>query len=346
MLNLFILFADRNADAHARAMEAVAQAFGSQAEVRAADNVDQVALSERQRGVEKTLLILIEPELTELELALKATHDDGSPRCAVVALSKGMQGSGLELIPPEEWNAALLARVFRAAVNQHQLVVENARLRGDLLTISRRVSHDMRTPLSGVFATAELVNEILKEHGEDGDDLTAPMYDSIHAVLRLIDRISFLGKATAESKSREEVDMGMVTWSARQPSEKLSLEKSVEWHEPEEWPAVQGVSAWLEVMWAQLLMNAVQAGPQGVRVELYWKDLGDAYEFGVLDNGPTIPEAKRSSLFQSFQSLHATHQARGFGLPITRRLAELQGGYCGYEALPEGGSRFYFVLPK
>ena len=49
-----------------------------------------------------------------------------------------------ETVPPEDWNAALLAHVFRATFLQHELLRENLQLRGDLKTIARRV--DARRP--------------------------------------------------------------------------------------------------------------------------------------------------------------------------------------------------------
>ncbi|MEI9866472.1 MAG: hypothetical protein WDN00_18335 [Limisphaerales bacterium] len=49
------------------------------------------------------------------------------------------------------------------SITQDQLLRENARLRGDLLTIAVRVSHDLRTPLGGIVNTGELLKEILVE---------------------------------------------------------------------------------------------------------------------------------------------------------------------------------------
>ncbi len=46
---------------------------------------------------------------------------------------------------------------------QDEPLIENERLRGDLLTIAYRISHDLRTPLGGIIANCEALNEILAE---------------------------------------------------------------------------------------------------------------------------------------------------------------------------------------
>jgi K+-sensing histidine kinase KdpD len=43
--------------------------------------------------------------------------------------------------------------------------------------------------------------------------------------------------------------------------------------------------------------------------------------------------------------LHELAAAGGLDLSIVQRLMELQGGNCGYENLPTGGSLFFFTLP-
>ncbi|MGA2030108.1 MAG: hypothetical protein ABSG87_08555, partial [Verrucomicrobiota bacterium] len=56
-----------------------------------------------------------------------------------------------------------LAQDAAREVTREELLQENARLRGDLLTVAVRVSHDLRTPLGGIVNTGELLQEILIE---------------------------------------------------------------------------------------------------------------------------------------------------------------------------------------
>jgi K+-sensing histidine kinase KdpD len=44
---------------------------------------------------------------------------------------------------------------------QEQLSRENARLRGDLLTVVRRISHDLRTPLGGMSRARRVAHAVI-----------------------------------------------------------------------------------------------------------------------------------------------------------------------------------------
>ena len=344
MLTVYLLFASRNAQAHAAALDGIRQAFKDDASVVNGGSVDEVLLHENGRG--RMLTVLIQPEMPEIELAVKTSMNNGVARGPLVSLSDAVHSSGLEVIPAEDWHGPLLAQVFRAALQKHQLVCENARLRGDLLTIARRISHDLRTPLSGVFTTAELLKEILAEQSAEDAALTVPLFDSTQAVLKLIDRVSQVIRASVSGQSKEPVDMGQVAWAARQGAERAAMERGTRMEEVTEWPVVEGVPAWLEVIWANLLINAVTHTGKGRKVRMEWQELPDEFEFSVVDDGPGVPDARVAGLFQPFESLHLSHSVKGLGLSIVSRLVEMQGGRCGYVPVPEGGSKFFFTLPK
>eukprot|EP01031_Cornospumella_fuschlensis_P013998 gene13998-17112_t len=210
--------------------------------------------------------------------------------------------------------------------------------------MGRRISHDLRTPLSGIFTTAELLQEILTEQVPDEASLVTPLYDSTQAELKLIDRVSFLLKATVEPKPKESVEMSKIFWAARQSVERLLMKKSGQLEESADWPEVQGVEPWLEVIWGNLLMNALVHGGASPRVKAGWTDMGSEYKFWVQDDGPGVLEERRGLLFQPFHRLHQRHSAHGLGLSIVQRLVDLQGGQCGYEPAPAAGACFYFTL--
>jgi signal transduction histidine kinase len=130
-----------------------------------------------------------------------------------------------------------------------------------------------------------------------------------------------------------------------QQFESRLMKKGASLVKPDSWPRVNGVPAWLEVIWSNLLMNAVQHAGEKPKVEISWREEKNAYRFAVSDNGDGVPETMRPLLFQPFDTLHRPDSTRGLGLSIVQRLVELQGGACGYEAIP-GGASFFFTLPR
>lgn len=263
----------------------------------------------------------------------------------VVRLGIGGRPDDPEVVPPEDWNAGVLARVFRSAVSEHRLRRENARARADLLTVGRRITHDLRTPLGGAIASVDLLHDVLSDQGSPHLPLIQPLYDSMRDLERVIERAGFLATASAVPVPKAAVPMGESVLAALDKLEGRILASGAVVNEPPDWPTVQGVAAWLEVVWCNLLANAVQHGGIGVQIDLGWAPSGNGHSFWVRDRGVGVAPERRGRLFHPFERLHEPGAARGFGLPMVRRLVELQGGQCRYEPVPEGGSCFIFSLP-
>jgi K+-sensing histidine kinase KdpD len=139
--------------------------------------------------------------------------------------------------------------------------------------------------------------------------------------------------------------MGEVVFRVLQGSESEILGKGAIIAQPADWPEVQGMGPWLETIWSNLLVNALQHGNDGARIELGWSQAGGEYRFWVLNPQGRVPVEKLPSLFQPFHLLHQPSASRGLGLSIVQRLVELQGGNCGHEFRAGGGSVFFFTLP-
>ena len=222
---------------------------------------------------------------------------------------------------------------------------ENARLRGDLLAVARRISHDLRTPLGGIVHTGELLKEILTDEKSEALPMTGSLFTSVDELTRLIGQLRIIAKAAADPKPKERVDMGLIVAGVLAKLERRTRELEAAITEPETWPEVQGVPDWLEFIWLNLLTNALQHAGEKPRITLGWdKDCG-RFNFQVCDNGGGVPSATAAKLFQPFDSLHQPGSTRGLGLSITQRLADMQGGSCGHTPNPKGGSCFYFTLP-
>lgn len=220
-----------------------------------------------------------------------------------------------------------------------ELSRENARLRGDLLTISMRISHDLRTPLAGILNTAELLKEIFKENEIPAE--FDSVFKSVDEMMRLIQSVSLMAKASANPPPLQKIKISTPVYRAWQRLERRIVKRGAHVEIAEEWPETGGVAEWLEFVWWQFLSNALQHG--GKKIEMGWRENNNVGQFFVRDNGEGIPPERRAKLFQPFEELHQPNGARGLGLAMARRLIELQNGNCGYEF--DGGSIFYFTLP-
>jgi signal transduction histidine kinase len=230
-------------------------------------------------------------------------------------------------------------------VTREELLQENARLRGDLLTVAVRVSHDLRTPLGGIVNTGELLKEILAEKEPAAAELTDSLFVSVDEMSKLIAQIRFVTKATADPKPKERVNMAEIVSGVLQRLESRILKTQATVAECASWPEVNGVADWLEIIWWNLLANALQHAGEKPRIELSWHQEKNGFRFQVCDSGGEIPAEVRAKLFQPFDSLHKPNSGWGLGLSVVQRLVDLQGGNCGCEPNPTGGGCFFFTLP-
>lgn len=223
---------------------------------------------------------------------------------------------------------------------------EIARLRGDLLTVARRCSHDLRTPLGGIVTTAEAIREILAHCDPSAVPLAESLLNSAEDMSPLIKQVSFVSRASANPLPKTDVHMAEPVFIALQRLESRILKRQATVTEPPTWPVVAGVPSWLEAIWWQFLLNALRHGGEKCRIELGWTPQNDSLRFWLSDNGPGVPPALHGKLFATFDSLHAEPGVPGLGLSIVQRLVELQGGQCGHETPASGGALFSSPCPS
>ena len=97
-----------------------------------------------------------------------------------------------------------------------------------------------------------------------------------------------------------------------------------------------------------LIGNAVKFTPEGGKIELAARKMGDLVRLEVRDSGPGIPPEEKKRIFEAFYRMTQNAKAAegsGLGLAITQRLVELHGGELGLDSEPGSGSCFYFTLP-
>lgn len=290
------------------------------------------------------LLVLGAPSDAEVARALLARDALGLSRWAIIVIREARPDPEVEALSEADWTPDNVRRLFRTCAALHALRREVASLRGDLLTYGLRIAHDLRTPLGGIAVSAETLKDSLSEDFPADLAMVQPISDSCDELAAMIRQVSVAAKATARPPSREHVAMGSVVWAARERLAPMVRETGATVSEPKSWPDVVGDPVSLETIWWNLLANALKHSGKDPRVELGWETVADGTKFWVSDHGPGVPEKIRKLLFYPFNRLHEPNAMRGLGLPISQRLVQLHGGFCGYESSADG-ARFYFVLP-
>lgn len=230
--------------------------------------------------------------------------------------------------------------VSRSRSGSNKLLRENLRLRGDLISVATRVSHDLQTPLSGINIECERLKRALADSG-----LFEPICAATQEISRLLARINFMLKASAKPERKKTVRMEEVVAGVLERLESQILSRNASIIQPPQWPQVRGVGRWLEAIWWNLIANALQHGRPAPQIQLGWRKSARGFRFWVKDDGEGILPEDRKQLFQKFHTLHKLNSKHGLGLSIVQRLVELQGGTSGYSR-NAGGTCFYFTIPR
>ncbi len=208
------------------------------------------------------------------------------------------------------------------------------------------VSHDFRSPLASIRGFAST----LLRTARISDDERTEFLERISASALKLERI------VNDLLDVDRLSKGVMELDARSTDVGSRVAEIVEgWGAIEDRAiSVEAVSVMaradvpkLERMVENLLANAVKHTPPGTRV---WVKVAEA-EGGALisveDDGPGIPDALKTTIFEPF--LQAPGQGAnpgvGIGLSLVKMFAELHGGTVWVGDRPLGGAAFRIFLP-
>ncbi|MCA9973965.1 MAG: PAS domain-containing protein [Anaerolineales bacterium] len=274
----------------------------------------------------------------------------GKQRRIELALPDGRQATvavtGAPLAPPGA-NHVGIALVFRD-VSEAELM---HRLLGQFLA---NVTHEFRTPLSAVAASAEL----LRDQAADLDP--AEMHQLLNSLHLGIVGLQTLIDNLLESASLEvgrfriyprRCDLGELIAEAAQLLQPLcdKYGQRLLIALPLAAPIVQADPRRTVQVLINLLSNAIKYGPESSTIELAVTQQEARVRVAVADRGPGVPAGYGPQLFQRFartQSAAATAQVgAGLGLFVAKSIVEAHGGQMGVADREGGGAVFWFTLP-
>ena len=109
-------------------------------------------------------------------------------------------------------------------------------------------------------------------------------------------------------------------------------------------PQVRGFVGELNQIWANLIDNALDAVPDGGRVDVTANVERQRVVVRVVDNGPGIPDAIRARVFEPFFTTKPVGKGTGLGLDIVRRLVNHNDAEIEVETVP-GRTEFRVSFP-
>lgn len=105
--------------------------------------------------------------------------------------------------------------------------------------------------------------------------------------------------------------------------------------------------ALLDIVWNNLISNAVKFTPEGGRISLTSEVKGNILTVRIRDNGPGIPEGQILHIFDKFYQADESHssEGNGLGLALVKKILEILHGEIRAESRPGKGTVFSVMLP-
>jgi signal transduction histidine kinase len=209
-------------------------------------------------------------------------------------------------------------------------------------------SHELRSPLTVIRSEAEVA---LANPEPDLAEMRAMAESVVQASRRteaLLASLLILARSQRGLLRSEPLDLARAVAAAAESAEGAAASEGVRLTAELEPAAVEGDSALLERLAANLLENAVRYNRPGGFVRVSTREVDATAELRVENSGPPVDREAAARLAEPFERLQREADARGagLGLSIVRAVSEAHGGSLLIEPRAEGGLVVSVRLPR
>ena len=227
---------------------------------------------------------------------------------------------------------------------------DREKMYADLL---RAVSHDIRTPLTGIVGAT---NVLLEQDGgltqEQRQQLLRSTNEDAQWLIRIVENLLSITRISWEEARVKKLPEPAeeVIESAVAKTHKHYPEVDIRVHLPDELMMVPMDPLLIEQVLVNLMENAVLHAEGATEIELRIRREGDLAQFSVLDNGAGIEPAVLPKLFEEMFP-HAGElrgdgrRSMGIGLSVCMSIVRAHGGTMKAKNRATGGACVSFVLP-
>jgi two-component system sensor histidine kinase/response regulator len=275
---------------------------------------------------------------------------------------RAFQAGGVDYVTKpfqlEEIRARISTHLTRRQL-ERELVTRNRQLQESLSQLQKLESlrdglvhmlvHDMRSPLTAILNNCEFLIQTISTH---------PVQESREVILEVQDGATLLSRMITELLDINRLESGELRLNRTPIVSRLLVEQGIRAllsRETSQRVHITGGEqielscdiGLLQRVVCNLVDNARKFSPPSTPIHIQLIETLGNLELSVIDQGPGIPEELRERVFEKFARMErsSAHHSFGLGLTFCKLAVEAHGGSIGVDAVPEGGSRFYFSLP-
>ena len=216
---------------------------------------------------------------------------------------------------------------------------------------SANVSHELKTPLTSISGFAEIIQDgFVKE--EDVKKFAGRIYREAQRLIQLVEdtiKISQLDEGE-NPYEWENVDIYSVARNVCGNLKEIAQKKNVHLYIDGERLICRTVRPIFEEILYNLCDNGIKYNKDNGTVTIHLKDLGNAIQISVEDNGIGIPREDRNRVFERFYRVDKSHSKEiggtGLGLSIVKHGVAFLGGTLKLTSEVDSGTEITVTLPK
>jgi two-component system, OmpR family, sensor histidine kinase KdpD len=232
-------------------------------------------------------------------------------------------------------------------LSKAEAVRENERLKSVLLDA---VTHDFKTPLTSIKASATSLLEDLNFNRKQRRDLLVVIDEECDRINRLIGQTGEMARLEAGEVTLQFVPMatGELISAALEDYENVKSARAVQIQVKDAHCSLYVDPVWARKVFANIIRNADLYSSPGEPITISAEENNGFVLFSVADNGPGIEDTEQEYIFDRFYrgkgQRHRT-PGTGMGLPIAKAIVEAHGGTIAVVSQMGKGSVFTFSLP-
>ncbi|MGI6019914.1 MAG: sensor histidine kinase [Lachnospiraceae bacterium] len=229
------------------------------------------------------------------------------------------------------------------------VLAKNEQLRANLL---RAISHDLRTPLTSISGSA---GNLMANYDKMDDSIRiqtfTDIYDDSMWLISLVENLLAVTRIESEEvKLNRSVEvMDEVIAEAMRHINRKSREHAIKIIPPEDLFLADIDAKLIVQVVINLIDNAIKYTQPGSIIEIGMKKDKDMIRVSVSDDGPGIPDAQKSRIFEMFYSgadkVADSRRSLGLGLFLCRSIITVHGGTIDVSDNDPHGSVFSFTVP-
>ena len=245
---------------------------------------------------------------------------------------------------------SIVTGMLTTRVKQYEVLRREAEREKIHANLLRAVSHDIRTPLTGIVGATETLMEEKGLSEDEREMLLQNANEDARWLIRVVENLLSVTRIGSQNASplikapgiAEEVIESAVAKFSRKPT--LPVEVQL----PDEVLVVPMDEVLVEQVLLNLLENAARHGKTATKVTISLERKRKNAVITICDDGEGIEPHLLPKLFDS--STHQTQQGdtkrnMGIGLSVCRTIVQAHGGTIRGENRPEGGAQFTIELP-